>query len=269
MLHDIIVCFLTNAHHPKTPRLPICDSDVENYVLDSIVKLVESAEGDIAVVVDACALRHHAREEVTEFLKGTGFPVFAAPMGKSAVSEGYERYGGVRSNSCLSLCDFLKMHSRYTLGQSVTQISRRLSSLPSWSFRSVHWRVISTLGTFRIPSPNCVLLRYVWPQISSGITQLKSRHSFIQLTLWSNMLTISTSVWNRYYQNSQLDFKTTVPARFRWRSPSTNPSFPMRRRLKLRTIGFGLDWQRSSSRKTSSWRRQVRSPAFPSTAHGS
>jgi len=47
------------------------------------------------VLVDACTIRHKVRSEVTEFIQTTGFPVYCAPMGKSAVHEGYERYGGI------------------------------------------------------------------------------------------------------------------------------------------------------------------------------
>jgi pyruvate decarboxylase len=68
---------------------------VESYVLDIICKQFEDAAGDAIVLVDACTIRHGARDEVNEFLKKTGFPVYATPMGRTAVDENYERYGGV------------------------------------------------------------------------------------------------------------------------------------------------------------------------------
>lgn len=63
--------------------------------MDEIVKLVEEAQGDAIILVDACSVRHHARKETNDLIRATGFPVYAAPMGKTAVSENYERYGGV------------------------------------------------------------------------------------------------------------------------------------------------------------------------------
>lgn len=74
---------------------PANNPDVENYVIDEIVKLVDGAKQDIVVLVDACAIRHHVREEVNDLLTNTQFPVYASPMGKTVVSEEYERYGGV------------------------------------------------------------------------------------------------------------------------------------------------------------------------------
>lgn len=65
-------------------------------MVDEIQKLVEAADGDVIILVDACAIRHDAVDEVTELVKKTQFPVYCAPMGKTAVDEGYERYGGVR-----------------------------------------------------------------------------------------------------------------------------------------------------------------------------
>ncbi|KAJ7288386.1 thiamine diphosphate-binding protein [Mycena rebaudengoi] len=70
---------------PRVP--PPNDPEVEAFVLDEIVKLVEAAEDDVVILVDACAIRHDVRAE--------GFPVYSAPMGKTAVSENYERYGGI------------------------------------------------------------------------------------------------------------------------------------------------------------------------------
>ncbi|KAG2358323.1 thiamine diphosphate-binding protein [Suillus spraguei] len=75
--------------------LPPNDPSVESYVLDEIMELVEEAKQDVVVLVDACAIRHDLREEVDDLLVKTRFPVYAAPMGKTAVSEEHERYGGI------------------------------------------------------------------------------------------------------------------------------------------------------------------------------
>jgi len=74
---------------------PANDPDVEKCVLDEIVKLVDDAKQDVVILVDACAVRHDLRQEVNDLLTKTLFPVYVAPMGKTAVSEEHERYGGV------------------------------------------------------------------------------------------------------------------------------------------------------------------------------
>ena len=83
---------------------PENEPEIEAYVLDEIVRLVEGAtqgedKGEIVVLVDVGAVRHHAKEEVEELVQKVGFPVFAAPMGKTAVDETNERYGGVSAHS--------------------------------------------------------------------------------------------------------------------------------------------------------------------------
>jgi len=86
------------AKRLKTPlnrEPPANDPDVEEFVLDEIVKLFDQAEGDAVILVDACAIRHSVKEEVKELLKRTGLPVYAAPMGKTAVDETEARYGGI------------------------------------------------------------------------------------------------------------------------------------------------------------------------------
>lgn len=80
---------------PLSVEPPENDHETEEFVLDEIVKLVEQARDDTIVLVDACAVRHGVRKEAEEFYKHTGFPVYSAPMGKTAVDETYERYGGV------------------------------------------------------------------------------------------------------------------------------------------------------------------------------
>lgn len=71
------------------------DADVESFVIDEIVKQVAEADGDVVVIADACAIRHDAIDELKDLLYKTGYPVYCAPMGKSAIDETYERYGGV------------------------------------------------------------------------------------------------------------------------------------------------------------------------------
>lgn len=74
------------SHHPKT----------EDFVIDLIHERVTAVGGDVIVLVDACVIRHGVRKEVVDFLHVTGFPVYATPMGKTAIDENDERYGGVQ-----------------------------------------------------------------------------------------------------------------------------------------------------------------------------
>lgn len=74
---------------------PPNDTDEESFVLEEIAKLILEAEGDAVILVDACAVRHHVIEETRELVKRTGFPVYSAPMGKGAMIERDERFGGI------------------------------------------------------------------------------------------------------------------------------------------------------------------------------
>ncbi|KAF9221501.1 pyruvate decarboxylase [Gyrodon lividus] len=86
------------ARRLKVPLLrapPANPQDVEAFVLDEIVKLIDEADKNIVILVDACVIRHDVREEVKELLTASRFPVYSAPMGKTAVSEEYDRFGGI------------------------------------------------------------------------------------------------------------------------------------------------------------------------------
>ena len=81
----------------KTPidlSFPLNDSDKEDYVVDVVLKYLHAAKNPI-ILVDACAIRHRALEEVHELIEKSGLPVFVAPMGKGAVDETLPTYGGV------------------------------------------------------------------------------------------------------------------------------------------------------------------------------
>ena len=107
MLPSDIVTERIPATTLKTPLnllLPENEPETEAHVLDEIVKLVEGAtkgeeKGEVVVLVDFCAVRHHLKKEVEELVKKVRFPVFAAPMGRTAIDESYEQYGGVSAYS--------------------------------------------------------------------------------------------------------------------------------------------------------------------------
>ena len=71
------------------------DPATEEFVLNEIQQLVEKAGSEVIILVDACAIRHDVTEEVWDLIQRTGFPVYSAPMGKAAVPEDSERFGGV------------------------------------------------------------------------------------------------------------------------------------------------------------------------------
>jgi len=74
---------------------PPNDPEVEDWIVSEIVRLVKEVDGDVIVLIDACTIRHYVREEVDALIKKTHFPVYSAPMGKTAVSETQPRFGGV------------------------------------------------------------------------------------------------------------------------------------------------------------------------------
>jgi len=71
------------------------DSHTEEFVLGEIRKLVEAAGSEVVILVDACTIRHDVTEETWDLIERTGFPVYSTPMGKTAVPEDSERYGGI------------------------------------------------------------------------------------------------------------------------------------------------------------------------------
>jgi len=83
---------------PLSALPPPNNTEVENFVLDEIEALINKADGDALILVDACAIRHDVRKEVNEFAVKTKFPIYSSPMGKTAIPEDYERYGGVSSD---------------------------------------------------------------------------------------------------------------------------------------------------------------------------
>ncbi|GME75909.1 unnamed protein product [Ambrosiozyma monospora] len=74
--------------------LPPNDPEVEDECISVIEKMVVEAENPV-ILVDACALRHEVQNLVAKLADETQFPIFATPMGKSAISEDHPRFGGI------------------------------------------------------------------------------------------------------------------------------------------------------------------------------
>ncbi|KAN0087690.1 pyruvate decarboxylase [Tylopilus felleus] len=81
--------------NPLSRTLLPNDPEAEKFVLDEIAKAVREAESNVAILVDACVLRHDVQEEVKDLINATHFPVYSAPMGKTTISEQNDRYGGI------------------------------------------------------------------------------------------------------------------------------------------------------------------------------
>lgn len=73
---------------------PINEKEQEDYVVDVILKYLNSAKNPM-LLVDACAIRHRVLAEIHDLIDKTGLPVFVTPMGKSAVNENHSSFGGV------------------------------------------------------------------------------------------------------------------------------------------------------------------------------
>lgn len=114
----------TPLETPLNLAIPENNTIAEAVVLDKIAEQVSAAQERVAVIVDGCALRYGIISEVKDFLEKTGFPVFVAPMGKSAVDESYERFGGVRAAPERSrvpltrLCADLHRKTQFTCSQT-------------------------------------------------------------------------------------------------------------------------------------------------------
>jgi len=80
---------------PLALATPLNDPEVEKFVIQEIAKAIHDADKDAVILVDSCAIRHHVEGEIAELIERTGFPVYSAPMGKTAVNEENDRYGGI------------------------------------------------------------------------------------------------------------------------------------------------------------------------------
>lgn len=79
---------------PLDVASPPNDAEVEADVLKEIVSRVRAAKDPI-ILVDACAIRHHVVSETHDLVDKSGLPVFSSPMGKTAVDEDHQQYGGI------------------------------------------------------------------------------------------------------------------------------------------------------------------------------
>lgn len=79
---------------PIDTSTPSNDENVERVVLEEIISRVRKSKDPI-ILADACAIRHFVVSETHELVDKSGLPVFASPMGKTAVDEQHPQYGGI------------------------------------------------------------------------------------------------------------------------------------------------------------------------------
>ncbi|KAG7088469.1 hypothetical protein E1B28_012458 [Marasmius oreades] len=128
---------------------PANEPDEEAFVLDEIMKMVETADGDIIILVDACAIRQHARQEVKDLVRKTQLPVYAAPMGKAVINESYERYGGIYVGSISRP----EIKERVESAKLILSVGSLKSDFNSGNF------------TYRIPTSRTVELHSSWTNV--------------------------------------------------------------------------------------------------------
>jgi len=157
------------------------DEEKEDYVVDVVLKYLHAAKNPV-ILVDACAIRHRALEEVRELVIKSGIPTFVAPMGKGAIDETLPNYGGVyagtgsnagvkerveSSDLILSIgaikSDFNTAGFTYKLSQlstidfHSTYIRVRYSEYPKVRMNGVLRKVAAKMGKINIqdgPKPN-------------------------------------------------------------------------------------------------------------------
>ncbi|KAJ5924684.1 Pyruvate decarboxylase [Penicillium verhagenii] len=157
----------------KTPidlASPKNDPEKEDYVVDVVLKYLQAAKNPI-ILVDACAIRHRALEEVHDLVEASGLPTFVTPMGKGAVNETHQNFGGVyagdgsnpgvrevveSSDLILSIgaikSDFNTAGFTYRIGQLKTidfhsnYVRVRYSEYPEINMKGVLRKVIQQMG---------------------------------------------------------------------------------------------------------------------------
>jgi pyruvate decarboxylase len=75
-------------------REPENEAEREDYVVDVVLRYLHKAKNPV-LLVDACAIRHRVLKETRDLIEKTKIPVFVTPMGKSAIDETHETFGGV------------------------------------------------------------------------------------------------------------------------------------------------------------------------------
>ncbi|EMG48353.1 Pyruvate decarboxylase isozyme, putative [Candida maltosa Xu316] len=97
MQRPVYIAVPSNMVDMKVPRVQLekaidlsledNDYDAQTEVIDHILSMVQTAKNPV-IIVDACASRHDCKQEVTNLVEITQFPVYVTPMGKGTIDEG-------------------------------------------------------------------------------------------------------------------------------------------------------------------------------------
>ncbi|KAJ6011398.1 Pyruvate decarboxylase [Penicillium sp. IBT 35674x] len=197
-----------NGDRLKTPidlSSPKNDPEKEDYVVDVVLKYLHAAKNPV-ILIDACAIRHRALEEVHDLVEASGLPTFVTPMGKGAVNESHKNFGGVyagdgsnagvrevveSSDLILSIgaikSDFNTAGFTYRIGQLKTidfhsnYVRVRYSEYPDINMRGVLRKVVQQMGKLNvtaIPSINNTL-----PQSEKTSTDQTITHAWLWPTV--------------------------------------------------------------------------------------
>ncbi|KAJ5793106.1 Pyruvate decarboxylase [Penicillium pulvis] len=197
-----------NGDRLKTPidlSSPKNDPEKEDYVVDVVLKYLHAAKNPV-ILVDACAIRHRALEEVHDLVEASGLPTFVTPMGKGAVNESHKNFGGVyagdgsnagvrevveSSDLILSIgaikSDFNTAGFTYRIGQLKTidfhsnYVRVRYSEYPDINMRGVLRKVVqqmNKLNVTAIPPINNAL-----PQSEKTSTDQTITHAWLWPTV--------------------------------------------------------------------------------------
>ncbi|KAJ5540109.1 Pyruvate decarboxylase [Penicillium frequentans] len=197
-----------NGDRLKTPidlSSPKNDPEKEGYVVDVVLKYLHAAKNPV-ILVDACAIRHRALEEVHDLVEASGLPTFVTPMGKGAVNESHKNFGGVyagdgsnagvrevveSSDLILSIgaikSDFNTAGFTYRIGQLKTidfhsnYVRVRYSEYPDINMRGVLRKVVqqmNKLNVTAIPPINNAL-----PQSEKTSTDQTITHAWLWPTV--------------------------------------------------------------------------------------
>ncbi|OJJ51610.1 hypothetical protein ASPZODRAFT_55145 [Penicilliopsis zonata CBS 506.65] len=188
----------------KTPldlSFPPNDPEREDYVVDVVLKYLHAAKNPV-ILVDACAIRHRVLDEVHDFVVASGLPTFVAPMGKGAVDESHENYGGVyagdgsnagvreqveSSDLILSIgaikSDFNTAGFTYRIGQLNTidfhsnYVRVRYSEYPNTNMKGVLRKIIQKMNKLT-PSPSPSVSNQL-PDSEKDSSEEKITHSWL------------------------------------------------------------------------------------------
>ncbi|KAF8523212.1 pyruvate decarboxylase [Gautieria morchelliformis] len=188
---DLVDAYISSAplqsHFELDP--PLNDKDIESYVLDEIVRRVDNAGGDVALLVDACAIRHRVVPELHELMHATGFPIYSTPMGKSIVPEDYERFGGIYTGAITQPAVLNKVES----AKLIISVGALKSDFNTGNF-TYHVPPTATvelhsdhtkIGYAMFPD---IRMKYLIPKLSDRLKQYSGGALQVSIPKWRNVV---------------------------------------------------------------------------------